>query len=150
MKRRTIIILIVLAVIAVAAYFVLEAVNEKTADVADDKADVVINATDLIAAFDKDTASASRMYVDKLLDVTGRVMSVDTSGAVVLGEEGQASAVTASLDRRYIKDYQKLQVGMTATIHGKCTGYSKGNGEDLLESLGTTVELNFASVKDKK
>ncbi len=149
MKKRTIIILVILVVIAIGSLFAFKLFDERTPDLGDKKPDVVITAKDLIAAFDKDTASAVKMYVDKLIEVSGNVKSIDTTGSVVLGEEGSASAVTVSLDRRHLKDHEKLKVGSVAFIQGRCSGYSKGDGEDLIESLGTTVELNFASVKNK-
>jgi hypothetical protein len=148
MKKITVIILAILVVLAIGGFIAYRMINEKTRDTADDKPDFALNATDLIAAFDKDTASASKMYIDRLVEVTGLVQSVDSTGSVVLGEEGQASSVTASLDRRHIEDHKKLKPGTVATIKGKCTGYSKGGGDDLLADLGTTVELNFATVKD--
>jgi hypothetical protein len=144
------VIVLVLLVIAAVGWFGYKWINNPTPDVVNSKPDFVITAADLIAAFDKDTAAAGKMYVDKLVEVTGNVRSIDTTGSVVLGDEGTASAVTVSLDRRHIKDQQKLKVGSVAVIQGKCTGYNKGDGEDLIESLGTTVELNFAGVKDKK
>jgi hypothetical protein len=147
MRKRTVIILVVLVIIAVGGLVVFRMLDERTRDTSNDKPDFALNATDLIAAFDRDTASASKMYVGKLIEVTGTVQNVDSSGSVVLGEEGNPSSVTASLDRRHIEEYKKLKAGTTATIKGKCTGYSKGSGDDLLASLGTTVELNFASVK---
>jgi hypothetical protein len=85
-----------------------------------------------------------------LMEVTGTVKTVDSTGSVVLGEEGTASSVTASLDRRHIDEYKNLKPGTRAVIKGRCTGYSKsGDVGDLLAVLGTTVELNFATVKDK-
>lgn len=150
MKKATIIILVVVVVLAIAGFIAYRMFDERTRDTAKDKPDFVINATDLIAAFDRDTSSASKLYVGKLIEVTGTVQTVDSSGSVVLGEEGDPSSVTVSLDRRHVKEHKKLKPGTAATIKGTCTGYSKGSGDDLLASLGTTVELNFASVKDKQ
>ena len=150
MRKRTIILLVVLVLLVTGGFVAYRMFDERTPDTSGDKPDFVLNATELIAAFDRDTASASRMYIDKLVEVTGTVKSVDTTGSVVLGEAGTASSVTASLDRRHIDEYKKLAAGTVATIKGKCTGYSKADGDDLLASLGTTIELNFASVKDKQ
>lgn len=150
MKRRNIIILVILVIAGIGAYIVYTKIKESTTDHSNRKADHFITASELIAAFDKDTALAAKTYIDHLVEVTGNVLKVDSSGSVVLGEEGEASSVTVSLDRRHIEDHKKLQPGTQAVIKGICTGYSKGNGDDLLASLGTTVELNFASVQNKK
>jgi len=68
---------------------------------------------------------------------------------VVLGEEGSASEVTIGLDRRHIQDYKKINAGAIAKFQGVCSGNDKGNSDDLLASLGTTVELRSAGVKEK-
>lgn len=149
MKR--ILIIVVLLIIAVGGWYAYRLYTQKTPDVVNKNPDVVITATELIAAFDKDTATAKKKYIDRIIEVTGTVKRIDTTGSVVLGEEGSASEVTISLDeQRHLNDHKKLKIGTVGILQGKCTGYSKGNGEDLLESLGTTVELNFAGVKNKQ
>ncbi len=150
MKKRTVIILLILLAVALGAFIVYNKFEQKNPDLKSKKADITISATDLIRAFDEDSAMARRQYVDKLLEVSGQVISVDSSGSVVLGVEGDPSSVTVSLDRRHTGDYRKLSAGSPAILKGMCTGYSKAEGDDLLASLGTTVELNFASVVEKK
>ncbi|MGZ5286472.1 MAG: OB-fold protein [Flavisolibacter sp.] len=150
MKKRTVIIIFILLTVLVGAYIIYRKFEQKNPDLKTRKPDITISALALIMAFDKDTTVASNQYVDKLLEVSGQVISVDSSGSVVLGEEGNPSAVTISLDRRHISDHLKLSVGSVAVLKGMCTGYSKASGDDLLASLGTTVELNFASVVEKK
>jgi len=147
--KRTIIIIILL-IVAFGGWYAYRLYQEKTPDVVNKKPDVMITATELIAAFDRDTASARRTYVDKIVEVTGNVKRIDTTGAVVLGEEGSASEVTVGLDRRHLNDHEKLKVGSTAVLQGICSGYDKGSGDDLLASLGTTVQLRSAGVKNRQ
>lgn len=150
MKRK--IIFLVIGVIAIAglvgAYFYFK----QTPDVVQSKPDVVVNAKELIAAFEQDTVAAHKKYIDKIVEVTGTVKSIDTSGAVVLGEEGTASEVVVGLDRRHLNDHRQLQVGVTTVLQGICSGYSTSGGDpnDLLASLGTTVQLRSAGVKSVK
>jgi hypothetical protein len=148
MKR--ILIIAVLVILFIAGFIGYRMYSEETADVVNKKPDEVTDVKNLIAAFDQDTASASKRYINRIVEVTGTVMKVDTSGSVVLGEEGSASAVVVGLDRRHISDHKQLKPGSIAVIQGICSGYSKGSGDDLLASLGTTVELKSAGVKDKK
>jgi uncharacterized protein (UPF0333 family) len=148
MKR--IILIVVLLIIAVGVWYAIKMYREQTPDIVNKTPDVVINATDLLNAFNKDTAAARKQYVDKIIEVTGNVKRIDTTGSVVLGDEGSASEVTVGLDRRHLKDYQKLKTGSVAVVQGVCSGYDKANGDDLLASLGTTVELRSAGVKEKK
>lgn len=148
MKRTIFIIILLIVVIGgVIAYRMMK---EEEPDVVNKKPDVAVDAKSLLAAFDRDTASAMKNYVNKIVEVTGNVKSIDTSGAVVLGEDGSPSEVVVGLDRRHMKDHEKLQVGSTAVLQGICSGYSKGGGDDLLASLGTTVELRSAGVKNKE
>jgi len=145
MKRK--VILFVLIIVIAGGWYAWTKYNERTPDVVDRKADVTEDAKTLIAAFDQDTASASKKYIDKIVEVTGNVKKIDTSGTVILGEEGTLSEVVIGLDRRHMEDHKQLKVGTTATLQGICSGYSKGDGADLLASLGTTVELKQGGVK---
>ena len=146
--KRTVLI-IVLLVIALGAWYAYSRYQEKTPDIVNKKPDVVTSAKELLEAFNKDTASARKKFVDKIIEVTGTVKRIDTTGSVVLGDEGNASEVTIGLDRRHIEDYKKIRTGEIAKFQGVCSGYEKGGGDDLLASLGTTVELRSAGVKEK-
>jgi len=149
MKKRTLFLIVILVIAAAGAYLYFSSL-QKVPDPSGDKPDAVVTASALLEAFDRDTIAAGKLYINRLLQVSGTVISVDSSGAVVLGEEGQASSVSVSLDPRHIQEYKKLKTGNPAVLKGRCTGYSKGEGDDLLSSLGTTVELNFASVVEPK
>lgn len=152
MRKRSIIILAIVILIAIAGFIIYIKVKEKTDDVVNKTPDFSINATNLIAAFEKDSASATKMYIDKIVEVTGNVKSIDTSGAVILGEEGNPSEVVIGLDRRHAKDYEKLKVGRIALMQGTCSGYNKSSSNDpndLLADLGSTVQLRSGGVKNK-
>lgn len=148
MKRAIIIILLLIVVVAV--WYGIKMYKLQTPDVVNKKPDIVITADELLNAFNNDTASARKQYVDKIIEVTGNVKRIDTTGSVVLGEEGSTSEVTVGLDRRHLKDYQKLKTGSVAVLQGVFSGYEKASGDDLLASLGATVELRSAGVKEKK
>lgn len=148
MKRT--ILLIVLLVVVIGGIIAYRMYKQETPDVVDRKPDVSVRAEELLAAFDRDTAAAGKQYLDKIVEVTGNVKRVDTSGSVVLGAEGSPSEVVVGVDRRHMHDFGSLSVGSVAVLQGVCSGYSKGGGDDLLASLGTTVELRSAGVKKKK
>ena len=148
MKRT--IIYIILLVIVIGGIVAYRMFKEETPDIVNKTPEAALDAGTLLAAFDKDTASALRNYLNKIIEVTGNVKSIDTSGAVILGEDGNPSEVVIGLDRRHMKDHEKLKVGSIAVLQGVCSGYSKGGGDDLLASLGTTVELRSAGVKEKR
>jgi predicted phosphodiesterase len=147
MKRF--ILIVVILVLVLGGWYAYNVYQEKTPDVVSKKPDVIITAGELLHAFDSDTAAARKLYIDKIIEVTGNVKKIDTSGSVVLGEEGSASEVTVGLDQRHLMDIEKLKTGSVAVVQGVCSGYDKGSGDDLLASLGTTVELRSAGVKEK-
>jgi hypothetical protein len=150
MKRKILIaVLIIIVAGAVVAYRMY---SKPEPDVTQDRADVAVTAKDLLAAFENDTAAATKLYVDKIVEVTGTVRSTDTSGAVVLGEEGSASEVIIGFDRRHIKEVAQLKAGAVAVLQGKCSGYSKSSSDpdDMLASLGATVHLRSGGIKNKK
>lgn len=143
------ILAVVLLVVAVIGFVLFRMYNEKTPDIVQQKPDVRVAAGELIAAFDRDTAAARKTYLDRIVEVSGPVKRIDTSGAVVLGDEGSLSEVTISLDRRHLNDHRRLKLGALAVLQGVCSGYSKNDSDDLLASLGTTVELRSAGVKQQ-
>lgn len=149
MKRKILFgVLILIVVVAIIGYRMY---SKQTPDIVQDDAAIAVTAKDLIAAFEKDTAAASKIYVDKIVEVTGTVKSVDTAGAVVMGEEGMPSEVVVGLDRRHLKDVEKIRVGAVAVLQGICSGYNKssGNADDLLAGLGATIQLRSAGIKNK-
>jgi uncharacterized protein YneF (UPF0154 family) len=147
MKRKILIGLLIVIVIGVIIGYRMY--SKTTRDLVDSEPDISISARNLLAAFEQDTASARRTYVDKVIAVTGTVKSIDTSGTIILGNPDQQSSLVFGLDRRHLKDHEQVKVGSEATLQGKCVGYEKGE-EMLGVSLGTNVQFNFAGVKNKK
>lgn len=152
MKR--IIIIAIILIIAFAGLYGYKMYQQKTPDVVNKTPDIAVSARELLDAFSKDTAAARKLYVDKIVEVTGNVKRIDTTGSIVLGEEGSTSEVTVGFDRRHLKDYEKLKVGSVTNVQGVCSGSTGSSSNtdptDLLSSLGITVELRSAGVKEKK
>lgn len=152
MKRT--IILVVIGLILVAGLIGAYLYFKPTPDIVQDKPHAAVQAKELIAAFEQDTAAARRQYIDKVVEVTGPVKRIDSANAIVLGEEGSPSEVIVGLDRRHLDDYKKVKVGMIAVMQGICSGYNKQNTsndpDDLLAFLGASVQLRSAGVKSKQ
>lgn len=112
---------------------------------------MTISVKELFTAFEQDTATANKRFIDKIVRVSGTVRSFDSS-AVVLGEEGDASSVVVGLDERNKQSISSLKEGAAATLQGKFSGYSKASAdpEDLLSSLGTTINIDYGGVITKK
>jgi hypothetical protein len=142
MKRT--IIFVVLVLVALAAWYGWKELTRKNKDLESEKAVATVNATDLITAFEKDSASANKLYVDKIIAVKGRVKNVNADGnpiVISLGEEGQMSSVQCSMDSTHAGEYKAIVVGSNATIKGMCTGALTE------EMFGTDVKLNRCVVE---
>lgn len=149
MKRKILIGILVLIVVGGSVGYYLY--SKKVQNYADGDPDFTVTATELIKAFDTDTASAVKKFIDKKIRVSGIVKSLDSS-AVVLSEEGSASSVVVGLDERNKKTISQLKLGETATLQGKFSGYDKASGDpdDMLASLGTTINIDYGGVISKK
>lgn len=142
------ILITALVVIVFGSFLAYHFYSNETSDVVNRDPDIKVNAASLVAAFEQDSSSAMKTYLDKVVEVTGTVKKIDTSGTIILGSEGSESSVVFSLDRRHLKDYTETSTGSTVVMQGKCTGFTPG--EDMLGvSMGTTIEFNFAGVKKK-
>lgn len=145
MKRKILFGLLILIVVCGSVGYYLY--SKKVQNYAEGKPDFMVTATELIKAFDSDTATAAKKYIDRKVRVSGVVKSLDSS-AITLGEEG-TSDVVVGLDERNKADVLKIKAGETVTVQGKVSGYQKssGNPNDLIESLGgTTINLDYAGI----
>jgi hypothetical protein len=144
---KKVIIISVLVIIAVVAWYGYSEFNRKNKDLQSVKADVTIDAASLITAYEKDSATANKQYTDKIVAVNGAVKNIDADGnpvVITLGDAGQMSSVQCSMDSSHAADYKVFKQGDHLTIKGKCTG---GRTEDM---FGTDVILNRCVVENKK
>lgn len=112
------------------------------------KTDAKVSATDLIAAFEKDSASANKQYLGKILEVTGNIKSVSKEeGNLVLGANESNSSVRCSMDSTFVKDISTLNPGTAITIKGNCTGFLP---DETGMGLGSDVRLNRCVLLNKK
>ncbi len=146
MKKK--ISFVVILVLAVGALILYKLYHETTPDIVDSKPERVTDVSTLINDFHSDSMAARKKYLDRVVEVTGIVKSIDTSGAIVLGNREDAASVVCGLDRRHMKDYEQVKVGSSAVIQGRCTGFEIAE-EMLGINLGTTIQLSFAGVKQK-
>jgi hypothetical protein len=123
-KIRYILIFLLLAFIA--AVFAWKYTFKKSElSVASHKTDITIEANVLLKSFETSEDSANRLYLDKIILVTGLVGSVtrDSVGySVYLREDTAISGVMCSFDRTAFNP-ELIKVGSQVTIKGICTGY---------------------------
>lgn len=89
------------------------------------KAEVEINASSLLEAFENDEAKANELYLGKIISVTGNVESIseDSVGiSVFLKEDGDFAGILCSFHPS-IEEATQLTRGNSVEIKGICSGY---------------------------
>lgn len=142
MKR--IIGILVLILVLAGGWYGYRKVFGKVESLQNVQADVTLPAAELLAAFERDSAAANKRFLEKNIETTGRVRSVESeerSATVVLGEEGSMSSIRCSMDSSFVQQATALKEGSTVTIKGYCTGFN------MDELLGSDVILNRCVVQ---
>lgn len=138
MKR--ILIFLLLIVVLASAWYGYKLYTGKVPSLTEVKTDASISAADLIAAFEKDSASANKQYLGKILEVSGNVKSIEKESATLsLGTADGNSSVRCSIDSAFVKNLESLNTGSTVTIKGNCTGFMP---DETGLGLGSDVVLN--------
>ncbi len=144
-KKRIVLGFFVVAIIG-GAWFGYSEYNRKVRDLANVRAQVTMQANELIAAFEQNEVTANAKYLDKIIAVKGIVKKVeeDERGYIsfILGDEGSMSSVRCSMDSVHVKDIVHVKDGADVTIKGACTGF---NADEL---LGSDVILNRCVIED--
>jgi len=145
--KRIILIVLLFAIIA-GGWYAYSIYTGKVKSLTEVKTDASITAPELIAAFEKDSATANKQYLGKVIEVSGNVKSIEKeegSATVSLGESGAMSSVRCSMDTTFIQQVASIQEGSKITIKGSCTGFMTD------ELLGSDIILNRCIlVKSKK
>lgn len=142
--KRLILILVVIVLLA-SGWYGYKLYTGKVPSLTEVKADVKVSAKDLIAAFEKDSAAANKIYLGKIVEVEGLLKAIDTAaGTVALGETGSTSSVRCSMDSSFVKTIAGLNVGNLLTIKGACTGFMP---DETGLGLGSDVVLNRCVLK---
>lgn len=112
---------IVLAAILAGVYLF----NMKHTDLAKAKPDFVVTSDVLLKAFEENEDSASARYINKVLEVTGIVLSVTRADSnnlnISLKTGNDMSSVICTFTA--LKGPSEFKPGDEITIHGQCSGY---------------------------
>jgi len=127
MKKRTVLwVIVTIVVIGLAGggYGFYEFFRTH-ADLSNVKPDYTLAASDLSSEFENDENAATQKYVDKVVQVTGPVASVelgsDSTINVTLRDEDALSGVICSFQGRGLDDVA-VKKGDVAVIRGQCSG----------------------------
>ena len=124
MRRKY--LLIILLVTGIAVWYAYTEYNRTGGSLADAKPTATLTVPALLAAFEQDSASASKQYIDKIIAVSGTIKKLETDGNPViisLGDAAELSSVQCSMDSSNAAAYQPLKAGMQTTLKGLVTGF---------------------------
>src|SRR5215211_99728 len=148
MKRYSLITLVIILFAIAGSWYAYRISTGKVKSLMEMETEAALNAAELIAAFEKDSAGANTNYLGKVLEVTGPVKSVEKdegAATLILGTENSLSAVRCSMDSEYVKKALLLNPGSMVTVKGACTGY---NADEM--GLGSDVVMNRCVIPSKK
>ena len=126
MKKKILITLVLLVALGAGMGYYMYAKKVPTLESV--TADYKVDANDLILEFEADEAAALQKYEDKVLEVTGEIISVkndSTNSNILLEAEESMMMDVVSCSFKYTQP-SEVKKGMTATIRGRCQGYNMG------------------------
>ena len=99
--------------------------NLKKTDMAKANPDFIITASALQKAFENDETAASALYINKILEVTGKIATVKPAENNVLNisleTESDLSSVICTFTA--VADPSGFRVGDMITLRGECSGF---------------------------
>jgi len=137
MKKGTKIFIGVVAIgLLISAYGLYE-YNRKPVATAALKPDVVLSAADIIDSFSNQAETAAKFFHDKVIEVSGMITSIDSTGNVLLlslGKQGSNISVSCQMDSTEPGPYP--EEGNPATLKGRFIGFSDNGfiGSDIMLS----------------
>lgn len=123
MRKKYLIIAVLVWIVLIALGFYFY--NKPHASSASKKTDVLIDAADLYKAFQHDESTANSRYVDKIIEVKGRVMEIQHSGirtSLQLDAGSTMGGVNCSLADSS-PDLKIPDKGSLVVVKGKCSGF---------------------------
>lgn len=140
MKKKKIILGVIAVAVIGGVWFGYGEYSRKVKDLADVNAQITMQSSELIAAFEKNETAANTELLDKIIAVKGNVKEIEKNDhghyTIVLGDAANMSFVRCSMDSVHIKEITGLKEGSAVTVKGACTGF---NADEL---LGSDVILN--------
>ena len=100
--------------------------NKKNPDLSKAKADFALQVSELVSEFNQDEASASSKYIDKVVEVTGTVATIeiksDSTLNITLADEDQMSGVICTFPGIVNPASIEIKEGEIITVRGVCSG----------------------------
>lgn len=119
--KKVLLVILAIAAIGLAIGFYLY--NKKVPGLGSVEPDFSLTADELFDAFDADETSALAKYENKVLEVTGEVVSVKFDGTlanvILKAENAMAGGINCSFKQEAVN----IEKGNIATIKGQCQGF---------------------------
>ncbi len=145
MSKKKIILSVIAVAILCGGWYGYSEYTRKVKDLDKVRAQVRMNADELIAAFEKNEGEANAAYLDKIIAVKGNVKTVEKDDmgnySVIIGDESSMSSIRCSMNPAHNENVADLASGTFITMKGACTGF---NADEL---LGSDVILNRCVVQ---
>lgn len=134
----TVAIIIIVGVVITTIYLY----NKPHRNISREKPEFEMTAEALISDFQIDEQTANAKYIDKVIQVTGKLVSISNAGngSTILALEDEMEGVTCTIDSIGTKNQsniiQKLEPGNPIVVKGRCDGMLF----DVRLSKGTIIE----------
>ncbi len=90
------------------------------------EADYSLDINTLASAFNEDESAANKLYLGKVIEVSGEILEVfkdeGDSWVALLGAQGAKDPLVMSTFDNNVSDEHQIEVGQTITVKGQCTG----------------------------
>jgi hypothetical protein len=99
--------------------------NLKPADMAKAKPDFVMTASALVKAFEDDENGSSAKYVNKILEVTGTIVTLKDEGNNIINLSLDSGSCFGNIICTLpdVRDISAFSIGDDITVRGKCSGF---------------------------
>ncbi|MBK8670348.1 MAG: hypothetical protein IPN89_13215 [Saprospiraceae bacterium] len=119
MKKFLPIVLLVAIISGIIGY---QQYNKSHAETKDAKSDIVISPAELLKNYETDEAAADKAYLDKILEVSGVIKTINEvpTGSSLSLDTGSEASITCEFESH--DAISGMKVGDKVTIKGFCSG----------------------------
>lgn len=120
MRRLFPFVLIAAIIIGLIGYFMY---NKSHSETKDAPSDVVISPVDLLNAYEADESAANAKYLDKIIEIKGKVQSineVESGGSLSLDTGNEMSAIICEFESK--ESISGVKMGDEVVVKGFCSG----------------------------
>tara|TARA_B110000977_G_C10978391_1_gene455130 strand:- start:147 stop:530 length:384 start_codon:yes stop_codon:yes gene_type:complete len=107
--------IILVSVLIIAAYFSYKYVYQEHRNILTEKANFSLSSKDLFAKFNNSPKAAGLLYINKTIDVQGRIHSIESDIVVV------EPSIVCKLDTTFSSTH--LNIGDSLFLKGRCIGF---------------------------